>query len=173
MFNKFKIYLQKRKMKSIGENVLIDKTVVFSSSSNIEIGDNCYIGPYGNIHGLGGVSIENSVIIGPRVIIYSSNHNYQEAQQIPYDKNIIKKPVCIEKGVWIGDSVKIIPGVKIGMGSIIGMGSVVTKDVEPFSVMGGNPARLIRKREQKDIEKFMDNLNNGREYIKFKVEGKL
>ena len=47
--------------------------------------------------------------------------------------------------MWIGDSVKIVPGVKIGMGSIIGMGSVVTKDVEPFSVMGGNPARLIKK----------------------------
>lgn len=173
MLNRIKIYLQMKKMKSLGQNVIIDKTVTFSNSSNIQIGNSCYIGPYGNIHGLGGVTIADSVIIGPRILIYSSNHNFENAKQIPYDKNIIKKPVLIEKGVWIGDSVKIVPGVKIGMGSIIGMGSVVTKDVEPFSVMGGNPAKLIRKREQKDIEIFMDNLNHGREYIKFKIEGKL
>jgi len=169
MLKKLKLYLQKKKMKNIGENVIIDKTVVFSSSSNIEIGSNCYIGPYGNIHGLGGVTIENSVIIGPRVIIYSSNHNYKNAQFIPYDREVIKKPVYIEKGVWIGDSVKIVPGVKIGMGSIIGMGSVVTKDVEPFSVIGGNPARVIRKRDEKDIEIFLENLKNGKEYIKDKL----
>ena len=78
MLKSLKIFLQKKKMKNIGENVLIDKTVVFSNSNNISIGNNCYIGHSGSIYGLGGITIENSVIIGPRVIIYSSNHNYKE-----------------------------------------------------------------------------------------------
>lgn len=166
MLKKIKIFLQRKKMKNIGENVIIDKTVTFSNSKNIEIGNNCYIGPFGNIHGLGGITIENSVIIGPRVIIYSSNHNYEKAETIPYDAKVIKRAVHIEKGVWIGDSVMIVPGVRIGMGAIVGMGSVVTKDVEAFSIVGGNPAKLIKKRSKEDIEKFMENLEKGKEYIK-------
>lgn len=173
MLKKLKLFIQKNKMKSIGKNVIIDKSLVISNSNNISIGDNCYIGPFGALYGLGGITIENSVIIGPRVIVYSSNHNYKMAKSIPYDKEVIKRPVYIETGVWIGDSVKIVPGVRIGRGSIIGLGSVVTKDVEPFSIMGGNPAKLIKKREEKDIENFINNLNNGKEYIKLKLEGKL
>lgn len=173
MINKFKIFLQKRKMQSLGVNVYIDQTNTFSNTQNISIGNNSYIGPFGSIHGLGGIIIGNSVIIGPRVIIYSSNHNYKNSKFIPYDAEVIKKPVIIEKGVWIGDSVKIVPGVTIGQGSIIALGSVVTKDVQAFSIMGGNPAKLIKMRDKSDIENFMRNLVEGKEYLKYKVEGKL
>ena len=56
-------------------------------------------------------------------------------------------PIVIEDDVWIGARVIILKGVTIGKGSIIGAGSVVTKDVEPYSIVGGNPAKLIRKRK--------------------------
>jgi len=55
--------------------------------------------------------------------------------------------VIIEDDVWLGRNAIVMPGIKIGRGSIIGAGSVVTKDVEPFSVMGGVPATLIKKRK--------------------------
>ena len=56
------------------------------------------------------------------------------------------KKVIVEDDVWIGRSAIIMPGVKIGKGSIVGAGSVVTKDIEPFSVVGGVPSKLIKKR---------------------------
>jgi maltose O-acetyltransferase len=58
-----------------------------------------------------------------------------------------KEPVIIEDDVWIGARVIILPGVKIGKGSIVGAGAVVTKDVEPYSIVAGVPAKLIRKRK--------------------------
>jgi acetyltransferase-like isoleucine patch superfamily enzyme len=64
----------------------------------------------------------------------------------PMDYNGSAKPTFIGNDVWIGSSVKIMPGVKIGDGAIVGAGSIVTKDVAPFSVVGGTPAKLIKMR---------------------------
>lgn len=58
------------------------------------------------------------------------------------------RPVLIEDDVWIGARVIILPGVKVGKGSVIGAGSVVTKDVMPYTVVGGNPARVLKGREE-------------------------
>lgn len=66
--------------------------------------------------------------------------------------------LLIGNDVWIGDNVTILPGVSIGDGSIIAAGSVVTKDVEPFSIIGGNPAKLIRQRFTNDEIMFLEDL---------------
>lgn len=80
------------------------------------------------------------------------------AAKTPMNYNGSEKPTFIGNDVWIGSSVKIMPGVKIGDGAIIGAGSIVTKDVDPFSIVGGAPAKLIRMRFSNDIIRRIQNL---------------
>jgi acetyltransferase-like isoleucine patch superfamily enzyme len=84
------------------------------------------------------------------------------------DKYIVKD-VFIEQNVWIGADVSIMPGVKIGEGSIVAACSVITKDIPPFAVVGGNPAKILKYR---DIENYRKNLEAERIYFKMKKEGK-
>jgi maltose O-acetyltransferase len=87
------------------------------------------------------------VMMGPGVIIYGRYHNHDRTD-IPMNKQGMGgfSPVIIEDDVWIGARVIILKGVRVGRGAIIGAGAVVTKNVPPFSVVAGNPARVIRKR---------------------------
>ena len=110
----------------------------------------------GNYSGIGNhafiqepVQIGNYVMMAQNVKIYRKNHNMLRTDipmcQQGYSES---KTLTIEDDVWIGDSVIILPGVeKIGKGSVLGAYSVITKNVEPYSVMGGNPAKVIKKRK--------------------------
>ena len=138
-------------IKEVGEN-FIWKGEYIEFPEKVTIGNNVYIGPGARIHGSGGLEIEDGVICGPKLTIYTYNHNYFRPKYLPYDEIHILKKVKIKRNVWLGDSVSIIPGVTIGEGCIIGMRSVVTKDIPPFSIVGGNPARVLKKR--KDIEHY-------------------
>ncbi len=144
--------LRKIKFKSLGKNVEIEEQSNIFSPENIEIGNNVFIAKQSYIHGLGGVKIGSGTMIGPRVLIMTSNHRYdsKDLESIPFDNVNILKPVSIEENVWIGSNVTILPGVTLGEGSIVGMGSVVTKDVEPYCIVAGNPAKIIKYRD-KDI----------------------
>jgi len=104
-------------------------------------------------------SISNSVIIGggmhPLEWVSTSPVFYKgkdsvKAKFSEHDR-LPNKRVIIGNDVWIGECVMIKQGVKIGHGSVIGMGSIVTKDVDPYSIVAGNPAKLIRKRFSDDI----------------------
>lgn len=123
----------------------INRKVFFGKGSEIEIGDYSSIGANSILHPK--VKIGKYVMMGPNVYMVGNNH-------IAIDINI---PMCfqgkeenqvIEIGddCWIGANVMIMAGKIIGHGSILAAGAVVTKNVEPYSVMGGNPAKLIKKR---------------------------
>ncbi|MDA7813135.1 acyltransferase [Flavobacteriaceae bacterium] len=107
----------------------------------------------------GGVEIGRYLHVGRGLTIFSTNHNYFISKKIPYDETVILKPVIIEDFVWMGSNVTIVPGVKIGLGSVIGSGCVVTKNIPKYSVVGGNPSKVIKIR---DVESFNENLENGR-----------
>ena len=94
------------------------------------------------------ITIEDDVLIGADVHIYTANHEFKNPL-IPIIKQGHRrtKPIIIETGSWIGAKSVILPGVKIGMNAVIGAGSVVTKNVPPFSVVGGSPAKLLKKIE--------------------------
>jgi acetyltransferase-like isoleucine patch superfamily enzyme len=99
------------------------------------------------IEASGGVSIGRYFHTGRGLTIYSTNHRYEQAESIPYERESVARPVKIKDFVWCGANVTIVPGVTIGEGAVIGAGSVVTKDVPDGAVVGGNPARVIKYRD--------------------------
>lgn len=141
---KIRYFFLKRIAKNVGKNVNIEQHVVFGEE--FEIGDNSTVGFRSDIYG--SVKIGKDVMIGPEVAIYTHNHKHDEID-IPMIKQgyTENKPVYIEDNVWIGRRVLIMPGVCIGTGSIVAAGAVVTKNVEPYSIVGGNPAKIIKYRK--------------------------
>lgn len=126
-----------------GKNVNIEKAAVFSSK--VQLGDNSGIGLRAHIGGK--CIIGNDVMMGPDCIIYTRNHNF-ESRKYPMRLQGYRdeEPVIIGDDVWIGGRVIILPGVHIGAHSIIGTGAVVTKNVPEWSIVVGNPARVVKKR---------------------------
>lgn len=127
-----------------GKNVNIEQGARFDG--RISLGDNSGIGVNAFISAH--VTIGNDVMMGPDCTILTANHGFSSLD-VPMWKQPFSdpKPVIIEDDVWIGARVVILPGIRVGHGSVIGAGSVVTHDVEPYSIVGGNPAKLIRYRK--------------------------
>lgn len=117
------------------------------SSKNVYVGSS-QIGEYAVMSARKGgeIFIGDNVIMGGRVVFHTLNHNYDKKEVLINQQGVTVKPIKIEDDVWIGSDAIILPGITIGTGSVIGAGSVVTKDVEPYSIVAGNPARLIKKR---------------------------
>ena len=128
-----------------GKNVNIERGAQFSW--DLSIGDNSGVGVDSLISF--GVTIGNDVMMGPECMIFTNNHG-MERRDIPMwrQPSSALQPVVIGNDVWIGARVIILPGVHIGDGAVIGAASVVTKDVPPYGIVAGNPARLIRMRPE-------------------------
>jgi maltose O-acetyltransferase len=148
-YNLGQLYLRRWILKnlspSVGDNINLDRNVWIINWDNIEIGNNSGLGMNSRI---GSVKIGDNVLMGPECCILTNNHEFSELN-IPIKDQGYKAElkVIIEDNVWIGQRVIILPGIKIGYGSIVGAGAVVTKNVDPLTIVGGNPAKLIRKRE--------------------------
>lgn len=165
--NRFDIWLtgliERRKKKrflaglaSAGRNIHLCRGYSISSPNKLSIGSNTWIGENLFAKCEGGLIIGNGVIISRGVEIWTANHNYdsEDLKSLPYDRRFILKPVNIGDNVWIGSRVTIIPGVSIGEGAVIGAGAVVTHDIPPLAVAGGNPAKVIKYRNQEVYEKL-------------------
>lgn len=150
------------------DNVKILLPCYISNFKNLILGSNIYIGPNSWLSLRGKLIIKNGVVIGPRIKVHTSNHQY-EADSIPYGDKYIVKDVIIEENVWIGADVTILPGVMIGEGAVIGACSCVVKDVPQYAVVGGNPAKIIKYR---DLENYNRCKSNDLIYLKLKREGK-
>jgi maltose O-acetyltransferase len=136
----------KRLFRYCGQHVNIERGANFYTGWEIEIGDNSSLGincmiPYD-------LKVGRDVMMGPFVFIAGENHNFS-SREIPMRLQGYKKypPVRIGDDVWIGTRAIILPGITIGKGAIIGAGAVVTKDVPPYAICAGNPARVIRYRD--------------------------
>jgi len=120
---------KKRKLLSFGANVIMNDAVHIAASESVIIG--------------------NNVLIASKVFISDHNHgSYGKDGSSPLippnDREVIASPVVIEDDVWIGEFVSVLPGVTIGKGSVIGTMSVVNRDIPPYSIAVGSPARVIK-----------------------------
>ena len=126
-----------------GKNVNLQKGAEFSRK--LSIGDNSSLGIRSVIQGP--VIIGTNVMMGPEVYIYTQNHNHKRTDIPMIEQGYeSERPVTIKDDVWIGSRVTILPGVTIGTGVIIGASAVVTKDVPDYTIVAGNPAKVVKKR---------------------------
>ena len=136
----------------IGKRVMIqatDKCGKYSFKPSVTIGENCNIGDDGNIQCCNKIQIGNGVLLGRKVMINDTTHGLflREQLDIQPSKRPLSSKGCIiiEENVWIGEMVSILGNVRIGRGAIIGAGSVVTKDVPPYALAVGAPAKVIKQ----------------------------
>lgn len=115
----------------------------------IDIGQNTYIGPYTCISCYGKLKIGRDCLIASHSSIYAHNHDFADPTRKIRDQGFTSKGIIIEDDCWLGSGVKVVDGVTIGKGSVIGAGAVVTKDIPPYSVAVGVPAKVISKRTDK------------------------
>jgi chloramphenicol O-acetyltransferase type B len=164
-------YLVSYKWKNytIGLNFHAGKGVVLWAKDSIIIGNNFYIGRYSQIEC--DAIIGDNVIIGNNVALVGRyDHHYEQigvpirlASQIrdkDYNWKGLNSKVIIEDDVWVGYGSIIMSGVKINKGAIVAAGSVVTKDVKAYDIVGGNPAKFIKKRFNEEEQKLHEsNIN--------------
>lgn len=131
--------------KKCGEKVNVGTNARFGNGFDIEIGDYSGIGRDCKVPS--NTKIGNFVMMGPNVTIHSANHKYDNLEIPMLQQGVIKYgSTIIEDDVWIGSHAIILPGLVIRKGSIIGTGSVVTKSFPEYSIIAGNPAKIIGSR---------------------------
>jgi len=146
----------KSNFSSCGDGVFIHDGVRIHNPELLTIGDNVYVGPGTKIFASGQIEIEYGVVIGEDVQIMSSNHEYDSPQQkmLPFNNNNSYKKTVLSRFCWIGNNSIVLPGVTVGKYCVIAAGSVITKSTQDYGVYGGNPARLLKYRENKNLEKI-------------------
>lgn len=142
----------------VGDNVELDKGIRLTAWGNymneaktpeIRIGDNCHIGAMSHVTACNYIRIGKNLLTGTNVLITDNAHggfNLDELNVHPQERNLVSKGgVSIGDNVWIGSNACIMSNVTIGDGAIVGANSVVTKDVPPYSIVAGAPAKIIRQ----------------------------
>lgn len=137
---------------TVGKNTSIHPTTIIRYGQNVKIGDNCLInhnnllqpgkGPNGTI------SIGNYVHTGVNVMFMAFNHGFYTTEIPTKEQDYMDAPIVVEDDVWIGGGSIILSGVTIGKGAIVGAGAVVNKDVPPYAIVGGVPAKVLKYRNQ-------------------------
>jgi len=122
------------------KNVAVFTPVYINYGKNLKIGKNVFINFDCTFLTLGGITIEDDVLIGPKVSLITENHPLEPQHR----KGLTGKSILIKKNAWIGANATILPGVTIGENAVVAAGAVVSKDVPDNVVVGGIPAKIIK-----------------------------
>lgn len=143
--------LAKRVLASCGKDVIVKNRCYFGNGSRLKIGDRSQLGQNSRFHGL--ISIGEDVVMGPDVVMMATTHEINDTEStIRSQGEGEEKEITIGDDVWIGTRAIILPGVSIGSHSVVGAGSIVTKSIPEYSIVGGNPAKIIKSRIRADAE---------------------
>jgi acetyltransferase-like isoleucine patch superfamily enzyme len=123
-------------------NVLLDEP-----GEGLKVGNGSNIGAFSYIGCSGYIEIGDNVMMGPRVNLMAENHNFEQAKIPMKEQGVTRSFIKIEDDVWLGVGSTVVAGVTVGSGSIVAAGAVVTKDVPPYSIVGGVPARVLKSRK--------------------------
>ena len=134
--------------KSMGGNVMIDRSAELVHPAHIRIGNHVTINKRCFVGGLEDIYIGDNTHLGQEVVILSSQHKFDRLDIPIWEQGVSKKPVYIAEDVWIGVRAIILPGVHIGKGAVIAAGAVVTHDVPEYGVAMGVPCSLRRFRNR-------------------------
>ncbi len=128
----------------LGENSTIeDFATINNGVGNVIIGDRTRIG-LGNTL-IGPITIGNDIMFAQNIVMSGLNHSYEDLTMSIHDQKVSTKEIVIEDEAWIAANAVIVAGVRVGKHSVVAAGSVVTKDVPPYSIVAGNPAKLIKQ----------------------------
>jgi maltose O-acetyltransferase len=129
-----------------GANTNIERRAYFGSGRDLSLGDDSGIGVGAKISP--GVTIGSNVLMGEDVLLLTRNHGFTHRATLIREQGYLElEPILIDDDVWIGTRSIVLPGVHVGTGAVIGAGSVVTKSVEPYAIVAGNPATVIGHRD--------------------------
>src|SRR5215475_5021363 len=128
--------------KKVDDSFLLIPPFYTAGGNEIRVGRNVFVNQNCTFYDLGGLDIADDVMIGPNVSIITAGHPLEPSQR---RKATIGKPIVIERNVWIAAGATVIGGVTVGENSVVAAGAVVTRDVPPNALVGGNPARVIRR----------------------------
>ena len=132
----------------LGEQILVGRSSILScNDSTIRVGNFVSIGPFCFFASRSFIHVGSNVAIGSGTHLLAGGHVFDALDTPIIRQRRVSKGIVVEDGVWLGTGTKILDGVTIGRDSIVGAGSVVSKDVPARSVVLGNPARVVQKRE--------------------------
>ena len=129
----------------IGRRCAISASAKIWAPWNLEVGDYVAIGPRAEIYDVDKIVIGSNMTVSQDAYLCTASHDISQLK-----KPLVTKPIKLGDSAWIAARAIVLPGVTIGEGAVVAAGAVVTKDVEPWTVVGGNPARFIKKRELKE-----------------------
>jgi len=153
IFSKIRVWYWRRKGYCFSKKCSLARNVYFQGKVSIgegtAISDNCNLNGYS-----AGIYIGKKVMIAPNSVIVAFDHGFRDLQIPMIEQPYEEAPIIIDDDVWISANCTITKGVRLGKGCIVGANAVVTKDVEPFAIVGGVPAKVIgtRKTKVKDKE---------------------
>lgn len=140
----------------LDEGAMINSPFYMEFANHLEMGVNSFINYDCIMLNNAMVKLGDNVLVGPKVSFYTAVHPIDAKQREQW--LVYAKPITVEDNVWIGGSATILGGVTIGKNAIVGAGAVVTKDVEPNTIVVGNPARVLRKITAEDSKKYQEEL---------------
>lgn len=150
IYERVKIFCTQRSPVFVGERSVLQTGAILASAENgrIELGKRTYLGEYTVLSAKMGIKIGDNTILAAHCFVCDYNHKFEDPKILSYDAGFDYGVVNIGDDVWIGSGCRILKGVTIGDKCVIGAGSVVTRDIPPYSVAVGVPARVIKERRR-------------------------